>query len=452
MPIIINGASRRAGGWWAKHLTNKETNERVDLVEMRGLAADTVRDAFREMQALAIGTKCANYFYQANINPRADEHLTPEQWAEAVDTLERNLGFSGQPRFVVEHEKAGRTHRHVVWSRIDIEQQRALPDSLTAPIHEQTSRELEIAFGLEPGKSILVPDRDFARPERGPEKWERFRGDRHGIDPADITSELTELWQASDNGQSFRAAIEQRGYVLARGDRRDFVILDKTGDVHSLARRLEGVRAKDVRERMQDIDPASLPSVADAKTLIEERQQAPEYYDRDAADAAWQDQVVETAITTVPPESAMVQPENTAESAAEEIVPETQAADEGSDGDDQSGAETEPDLGEGGAARGISKLLDMVARPVEHFINFLDGMVAPTKHSPVIATPPKQEAPSLPTEIPSPDVKMSDSARHRAVARALSEIDSAARQEQELQPPDRERERERDHERWVGSS
>src|ERR1700729_2964476 len=154
MPIFINGGRRRAGAWWAKHLTNEEKNERVEVVEMRGVVAETVADAFTEMRALAAGTKCENYFYQANINPRADEQLTPRQWAEAVDTLERNLGLAGQPRFVVEHEKDGRTHRHVVWSRVDLEQQKAISDSLTAVFHERTSRELETAFGLEPGKSV----------------------------------------------------------------------------------------------------------------------------------------------------------------------------------------------------------------------------------------------------------------------------------------------------------
>ena len=150
MPININGGSRRAGGWWAKHLM-KATNERVEVVEIVGLNATTLPDAFREMYAVSRGTKCDNYFYQANINPRADEHLTPEQWQKAVDALERNLGLTGQPRFVVEHEKEGRTHRHVVWSRVDAEQMRAIPDSLTAAIHERTSRELEISFDLERG-------------------------------------------------------------------------------------------------------------------------------------------------------------------------------------------------------------------------------------------------------------------------------------------------------------
>ena len=229
MPIIIEGGSRSAGRWWTRHLQNTETNERVQLVEIAGLSAETVPGMFREMRALAQGTKCKNYFYQANINPRADEHLTPAQWHAAVETLGRNLGFEGQPYFVIEHEKEGRTHRHIIWSRIDQETMTAISDSLTARIHEQTSRQLEATFGLEAGKSILVPNREFERPERRAKKHERFRGAQSGLDPHAVANELKALREHSDNGQSFRAAIEAAGYVLARGDRRDFVVVDRTG-------------------------------------------------------------------------------------------------------------------------------------------------------------------------------------------------------------------------------
>jgi Relaxase/Mobilisation nuclease domain len=271
MPIIINGGSNRAGGWWAKHLENGEKNERVALVEITGLTAESVPEAFREMEGIAAGTRCRNYFYQANINPREDERLTPAQWREAIDTLEKNLGLTGQPRFVIEHEKKGRVHQHVVWSRIDADRMVAISDSLTAPIHERTSRELEIKFDLERGRSILTPDRDFERPERRPPKSETFRTAESGIDPETVKAQLRALWQHADNGQSFKAALESEGYALARGDRRDFVVIDRAGDDHSLARRL-GVKAADVRERMADIDRAALPSVAEAKTQQRDRQ------------------------------------------------------------------------------------------------------------------------------------------------------------------------------------
>ena len=275
MPIIINGGSYSGGGWWSRHLQRTDTNARVEIVGFANLSAETIPDAFREMEALAAGTRCKNYFYQANINPRADEHLTPEQRDEAVDRLERNLGLAGQPRFVVEHEKEGRTHWHVVWSRIDTEQCRAISDSLTAAIHEHTSRELEIRFDLERGQSILTPNRETGR-ERRPPKAETFRAAETGVDIETVKADTRAAREQADNGHSFQAALEASGdYVLARGDRRDFVIVDRAGDDHSLARRI-GMKAAEVRAYMADLDPACLPSVAEAKALQAERQQARE--------------------------------------------------------------------------------------------------------------------------------------------------------------------------------
>ena len=69
------------------------------------MTATTVDGFFREIGAVASGTRTKNYFYHANINP--EEHLTAEQRLEAVDRLERNLGLEGQPRFIIEHEKHG---------------------------------------------------------------------------------------------------------------------------------------------------------------------------------------------------------------------------------------------------------------------------------------------------------------------------------------------------------
>ena len=53
----------------------------MELAEVRGLAADNVMDA------LASGTRCKNAIYRADINPREDEVLTPEQWEQAVDLV-----------------------------------------------------------------------------------------------------------------------------------------------------------------------------------------------------------------------------------------------------------------------------------------------------------------------------------------------------------------------------
>ena len=224
------------------------------------------------MSAVAKGTRCEDFFYHADINPRTDENLTPEQWENAVDVLEKQLGFEGQPRFVVEHEKEGkdgqnRIHRHVVWSRIDADTMTALPVWRNYEKHEAAARQIEKDCDLEPVASVLGPQREGPRPERRPKNWEKFRGVKSGLDPDDVKKRVTELWQRADNGASFKAALEADGYILCRGDSRDFVIVDPAGDEHSLARRIRGARAKDVRDKMKDIDRDSLLSVAEAREL-----------------------------------------------------------------------------------------------------------------------------------------------------------------------------------------
>lgn len=265
--MIISGGSRSNWRFFSKHLMRTDENERVVVTEIRGLASENVLGAFRELDALASGTQCKNFFYHCNINPREGETLTPEQWEQAVDTLERNLGLEGHSRIVVQHEKNGRTHQHVIWDRIDPDTMTAVSDSFTARVHERTSRELEETFGLEPVESILVKDRQTPR-ERTPQNWETFRGHRSGIDPRGVKVEVTELWQGADSGAAFAAALEERGYILAQGDRRDFCIIDQAGNEHSLARRIDGVKAAEVRARMADIDREALPSVEAARELV----------------------------------------------------------------------------------------------------------------------------------------------------------------------------------------
>jgi len=270
--MIINGASRSGGAWFAKHLTNADHNERVTLTEITGLpGADDIAAAFRVMEAIADGSgrgMVKNYFYHANLNPEADERLPPEQRMRGIDTLERNLGLIGQPRIVVEHEKKGRVHWHVIWSRIDIDTGKAISDSLTASIHEQTSRQLEAAFGLKAGKSVLVKGSDRRHDKDQPKSWERFRGMESGIDPRELAARLTALWQAADSGKSFAAAIEAEGFILAKGDKPGiFLVIDPAGQEHSLVRRLKGVTTRQMQARMADIYREALPDAATARAL-----------------------------------------------------------------------------------------------------------------------------------------------------------------------------------------
>ena len=248
--MVIKGNPRGSPAGLAKHLQRTDTNERVEILQLRGVAANDLAGALHEMDAFGAALRTHRTLYHASINIRADEQLTPAQRTQAIDRLESALGLTGQPRAIVEHEKQGRagegrTHWHVVWSRADLEHMRAIRCDHNYRTHELVAREMEREFGHARVQGVHV-ERDgpngerIIRPDRTPSHAEMQQAQRNGIDPHQMKAEITGLWRATDSGKAFAAALEQQGYVLARGDRRDFVVIDRQGEVHSLARRIEG--------------------------------------------------------------------------------------------------------------------------------------------------------------------------------------------------------------------
>lgn len=269
--MIIEGAPAGSVSFWTKHLQRTDTNDEVHIREVRGTLAEDLEEALREMQAVAAGSRSqGNFMYQANINPRADERLTPEQWREAVDTLEKNLGLEDHQRVVIEHVKEGRQHYHVIWNRVDVDTMLVRDMGGNYYTHERTARQLEQAFGLERTPRVHG-EREGDRLSKRTDLWEYDRGHETGQSPREIKAELTTLWHAAGNGPLFVEALERHGYILARGDRRDFCIIDRAGDEHSLARRLDGVTARQLRATLAFLDRTALPSVDEAKAIYEER-------------------------------------------------------------------------------------------------------------------------------------------------------------------------------------
>lgn len=272
--MVIKGSARGGAVKLAAHLQRTDTNEKMRVVEMRDVAAEDLRGALIEMDALGCALRTQRTLYHASINTRADEAMTPEQWRRAVDRLEQELDLTGQPRVIVEHQKEGREHVHIVWARTDLEHMRAIRCDHNYRKHETVARELEQEFGHERVQGAHAERDGVERPERTPSHAEMQQAERTGLTPREAKEQLTELWNRTDSGQAFAAALDEAGWILARGDKRDFVVLDPAAEVHSLTRRIDGAKAKDVRARMADLDAASLPSVEEARELQHDRAQS----------------------------------------------------------------------------------------------------------------------------------------------------------------------------------
>lgn len=265
--MIIKGGSRGGPKWLGRHLGRTDTNERVEVVELQSPHTD-LTETFRDWQALAGGTRGRKGLYHANIDPAVDYAMTPEQWRRSVEILERELGLEGQPRAVVLHRKKDREHLHVVWSRTDLETMRLKSDSKNYAAHERASLALEREFGHAhvPGKHAK---RDRERQQEPPKAdltqadWQQ--AERTGLDPRAVKADIARLFHQSDNGQAFHAALQDAGYALAKGDSRDFVIVDPGGGTHALGRAVKGLRAAALRGFMEDVARDALPAVNEAR-------------------------------------------------------------------------------------------------------------------------------------------------------------------------------------------
>lgn len=274
--MVIKGGSRSGGAGLAAHLLRTDTNERAEVLELHGVLADRLPEALHEMEAVASGTRCQKALYHASINTGPGEELTLEQKAAAVARLELALGLEGHARAVVEHRKEGRDHLHVVWSRIDVDTMRAAHDGHNFRKHEAVARELEREFGHNRVQGAHV-ERDGPagerrpRPPRTPSPGDVQQATRTKRDLGAAAVELTRLWRAADTGPAFAAALDGAGYVLAQGDRRGYCVIDQAGAVHSLARRIEGARTRDVNARLAGIELAGLPTVDQARAMQRDR-------------------------------------------------------------------------------------------------------------------------------------------------------------------------------------
>lgn len=260
--MILKASQRGGGAQLGLHLLKTEENEHVEIHEVSGFVADSVRGAMKEAQALSRGTHCRQYLFSVSLNPPAGENARVDTFEQALKLIEERTGLTGQPRIVVFHEKEGRRHCHAVWSRIDAATMTAKP----LPFFKTKLREVARQLFLENGwkmpdgfaDSKLRDPRNFTLDE-----WQQAK--RAGLDARALKDATQEAWAVSDCAASFGKALEERGLFLAWGDRRGPVAVTIDGDVFAVARLL-GRKTKEVTARLGD--PAALRPVADVRRKL----------------------------------------------------------------------------------------------------------------------------------------------------------------------------------------
>lgn len=215
--MILVGNQRGGAKDLALHLLKRE-NEHVEVHEVRGFASHDLMAALNEAYAIS--------------------------------------------RAIVFHEKEGRRHCHAVWSRIKMDEMKAVQLSFSKRKLTDLSRELflEHCWTMPAGlrQSHERDPRNFTLAE-----WQQAK--RIGKDPKQIKAVFQECWSLGKTQNAFAHTLKERGYILARGDRRGFVAVDHRSEVFAVSKWV-GIKTKEVRTRLTD--EKNLPSVDEARSQI----------------------------------------------------------------------------------------------------------------------------------------------------------------------------------------
>jgi hypothetical protein len=146
----------------------------------------------------------------------------------------KTLGLSEHEAIVISHTDTPHRHAHVIVNRIH-------PVSGKVASISHSFRKLS-TFALEYARDHGL---NYA-PQREENLKKREKGERYKV----IDKRIQNAWDRSIDGMSFSQELKSTGLTLARGDRR-YVVIDDQGKVMNPYRHIEGIKTKDLADRLR---------------------------------------------------------------------------------------------------------------------------------------------------------------------------------------------------------
>ena len=95
--MILVGNRRGGSDNLTAHLLNVQENEHVELHEVRGFMAEDLGGALHEAYGISRGTRCKKFLYSLSLSPPETESVPIDVFEAAINRIEKQLGFTGQP-------------------------------------------------------------------------------------------------------------------------------------------------------------------------------------------------------------------------------------------------------------------------------------------------------------------------------------------------------------------
>lgn len=90
--MILEANERAGGSRLARHLMNTVDNDHVKIHELRGFVSNDLFGAFKEIQAVSMGTKAKNYLFSISLNPPSNKNVPAKIFEDAIERIEKSWG------------------------------------------------------------------------------------------------------------------------------------------------------------------------------------------------------------------------------------------------------------------------------------------------------------------------------------------------------------------------
>lgn len=263
--VASGGRSFRGAFLYYLHDPQADTKERIAWTHSVNMFTDDPDRAWRVMAYTALhqdrlksasgqrmtGRKTEKPVLAYSLSWHPEQKPSPGHMRETALQSLKVLGLEEHEAFIVAHSDTPHRHVHIIANRIH-------PITGLVASSSFTFRKLS-DFALQYGKDHGLT----YSPQREENKRRREDGKASRYHDAGIAG----AWADSSDATGFVAALSERGFVLAQGNKR-IVVVDRYGKIHNPTRHIEGVRAKQLRERLAGLDLDALP---DAKAVSHER-------------------------------------------------------------------------------------------------------------------------------------------------------------------------------------
>ena len=286
--IAENGRSFRGAGLYYLRDKDAETSERVAWTHTENMITSDPEKAVKVMAYTALhqrelkeaanvpltGRKLEKPVFTFSIAWNPEEQPDPDHMLETAKSAVKHLCLDEHEVLYVAHRDEPQPHVHVILNRVNPTTGIAAPLSKTKELLSDWAYDYEKRNG-----KIYCQERVSSVKNRQDWRAERAKGNKKAKAPKFCDPVIKNAWKNSDSGRAFVAALAEHGYRLAQGKRR-LVVIDQWGKTHNPVRVLEGVKAKDFKARMADLDPEQLPRAEALQKEIKSAQRKAYHQDR----------------------------------------------------------------------------------------------------------------------------------------------------------------------------